>query len=247
MGKASSTKKVARAARTGGGRTSRGSRTSLFWPAFIGIVVVLGTAGIVYSKDQRAPDTTRPRAGGNGVAGDHWHAAIGIDVCGTFLPNLTDKNKDTLGIHTHGEGIAHIHPFSTVASGNRATLKVFFDMVGARVSDTQMTVPGTDAKKNGQKCGDKAAEIQVKTWPNKNPDTNGTVIAVNPSDIRPKDGELITIAFVPKGDDIPRPPSADQLDKLTDVGAQSTTTIPGDTSTTVPPTTEPPATTTSVP
>ena len=40
----------------------------------------------------------------------------------------------------------------------------------------------------------------------------------NPSDLRfSGDGELITLAFVPSDAEIRRPPSADQLDKLTDV------------------------------
>jgi hypothetical protein len=229
MGKASSSKKVARVARTGGGRTRRGSSTSWFWPVFVGIVVVLGTAGIVYSKDQRQPDNTRPRASANGVTGDHWHAAVGFDICGTFAPAISNQT-DISGIHTHGDGVVHIHPFSSVSSGKNATLKVFFDTVKAKVDETDIQLPGAPAKKNGQKCGDKAAEVRIKTWPNRAPDTSGTTATGNPANIRPRDGELITIAFVPKDDDIPRPPSADQLDKLNDVGDQSAnTTVPGDT------------------
>jgi len=227
MGKASSSKKVARAARTGGGRTAKGSSTSWFWPVFIGIVVVLGTAGIVYSKDQRQPDTSHPRQGKAGQAQDHWHAAVGFDICGTFAPNITDE-ADPTGIHTHGDGIVHIHPASPLASGKRATLKVFLDAVKAKVSASQIALPGQPAKKNGDKCGDKPGEVQVKTWANRGPDTPGFVSMGNPSDLRPKDGELVTIAFVPKGDDIPRPPSASQLDKLNDVGPTATpTTVPG--------------------
>lgn len=223
MGKASSSKKVARVARTGGGRTRRGSSTSWFWPVFVGIVVVLGSAGIVYSKDQRQPDTSRPRAAGNGVTGDHWHAAIGFDICGTFAPNISDQT-DVSGIHTHGDGVVHIHPYSSVAAGKRATLGVFFSTVKAKVTGSEIQLPGQPDKKNGQKCGDRPAEVQVKTWPNRNPDTPGAVFTGNPADLRPGDGELITIAFVPNGTDIPRPPSAEQLGKLNDVGDQSSTT-----------------------
>lgn len=230
MGKASSSKKVARAARTGGGRTTKGSSTSWFWPVFIGIVVVLGTAGIVYSKDQRQPDNSHPRVGGAGVAQDHWHAALGIDICGTFAPNITDET-DPSGIHTHGDGIVHIHPASVVAAGRRATLGVFFDAVKAKVSSSQIRLPGQAGKANGDKCGDKPGEVQVRTWPNRGPDTPGVPYKGNPADLRPKDGELITIAFLPTGtknEDIPRPPSASQLDKLNDVGPTATsTTVPG--------------------
>lgn len=224
MAKVSSSKKVARVARTGGGRTRKG-QTSMFWPVFIGVVVVLGTIGIVYSKNQRQPDKTRPRAGGAGHAGDHWHAALGFDVCGTFLPNITDQ-KDVSGIHTHGDGVVHIHPFSSLAAGKRATLNVFFKTVNAKVTSSEIRLPGQQAKTNGEKCGDKPGVVQVKTWPSAAPDAGGTMYTGNPSNLRPKDGELVTIAFVPKGDDIPRPPSADQLSKLSDLGPPTSSTIP---------------------
>jgi len=197
MGKASSSKKVARAARTGGGRTTKGSSTSWFWPVFIGIVVVLGTTGIVYSKDQRQPDTTRPRQGKAGQAQDHWHAAIGFDICGTFAPNITDENDPT-GIHTHGDGVAHIHPASPLSSGRRATLGVLFDATKAKMSSSQIGLPGRPAKRNGDKCGDTSGEVQVRTWPNRKPDTPGVPYTGNPADLRPQDGELNTVAVLPK-------------------------------------------------
>src|SRR5687768_15606849 len=99
MGKASSAKKVARAARTGGGRTRRGT-TSWVWPGLMAVVVILGTAGIVYSRDQRQPDNTRP------LTTDHWHAAVGYYICGSFVPNLPEGD-DPLGIHGHGDNIVH--------------------------------------------------------------------------------------------------------------------------------------------
>ena len=51
MGKASSNKKVLRAASTGGGRTSRGS-TPWGWYSVVAVAVVLGTVGIVFSRQQ---------------------------------------------------------------------------------------------------------------------------------------------------------------------------------------------------
>ena len=216
MGKASTNKKVARASRTGGGRTAKGSNTSWFWPVFIGIVVVLGTTGIVYSKDQRQVDTSAPRPAEDGKPQDHWHAALGVYVCDTFMPTLTDQT-DPSGIHSHGDGVVHIHPFSEVAAGRRATLGTYFKAIKATVNSSEIDIPGQDNQKNGKKCGDKPAVIQTMTWPDKNPDTPGTRVEGNPSDIRLKDRELITIALVPEGADIPRPPSADTLDNLSDV------------------------------
>ncbi len=234
MGKASSNKKVARAARTGGGRTAKGQSTSWFWPVFIGIVVVLGTAGIVHSKAQRQTDTAAPRPAENGRPQDHWHAALGIYVCDKFMPPVTDQT-DPSGIHTHGDGVVHIHPFSEVAAGRRATLGTYFKAIKAQVSSSQITIPGQGTERNGKKCGDKSAEIQTMRWADRNPETEGIRYTGDPSDLRLRDGELITIALVPEGAEIPRPESAGQLDNLTDLGDQpAPTEIPADPSASVP-------------
>src|SRR6476619_3770453 len=119
MGRASSSKKVARAASTGGGRTARGARP-LLWYGAITLVVILGVAGIVSSRaEHRASasgNTTPPVANK-----DHWHAAYGVYLCDQFAPPITDT-RDPKGIHTHGDGIIHIHPFVRSSSGNNATL-----------------------------------------------------------------------------------------------------------------------------
>ncbi|HEX2043691.1 MAG TPA: hypothetical protein VHF24_13740 [Acidimicrobiales bacterium] len=240
MGKASSSKKVARVARTGGGRTKRGS-TSWFWPVFIGVVVVLGTAGIVQAKMERQADASPPRIPGDGRPGDHWHAALGFYVCDTFLPNIADET-DPLGIHTHNDGVVHIHPQRTAAAGRNARLGVFMDAVKGEVSESEIRVPGQETKKNGMKCGEKPARVQAKTWPSKDPNVEGTMFNGDPADIRFTDGQLITVAFVPDGTDIPRPVSAPNLDRLTDVPGATTTTAPGAT-----PSTEPGATDTTAP
>lgn len=245
MGKASSAKKVARAARTGGGRTRRGT-TSWVWPSLMAAVVILGSAGIVYSRDQRQPDNTRPLAAASGRAGDHWHAAIGFDICGTFVPDLPEGN-DPLGIHGHGDGVVHIHPFGASASGKRAVLGIYFDSVGASLSANKIALPGQDTKHNGDKCDNGPGVVQTKVWDTRAPTDQGHIVPGDPSKIRPQDGMLITIAFVPTGTDIPKPPSEPQLDKLSDVGPQadSSTTVPDPNAPTTSSTTPPSTTTTS--
>jgi hypothetical protein len=224
MGKASSAKKVARAARTGGGRTRRGT-TSWVWPAMMGLVVILGTAGIVQARQQRQPDNTRPFAAVAGRAADHWHAAIGFYVCGSFVPNLPEGD-DPLGIHGHGDNIVHIHPFGASSAGKRATLEVFFDTVRADISDDKLELPGQDTKRNGDKCENGEGRIQTKVWDTRAPSDQGRLVEGDPSNLRPKDNQLITIAFVPEGTDIPRPPSESTLDNLSDVGTPTTVAVP---------------------
>src|SRR5688500_8951767 len=98
------TKKVTRAAMTGGGRTSRGTTSWIYWVVMT-LVVVLGTAAIVVSRDERrdeiaASDSlTRPKVGE-----DHWHAAYGIFICDKFVSPFTEQ-RDPEGIHTHSDGV----------------------------------------------------------------------------------------------------------------------------------------------
>jgi hypothetical protein len=186
-------------------------------------VVVLGTAGIVYSRDERQPDTTRPLPPIAGRAGDHWHAAIGFYICGQFAPNLPE-GSDPLGIHGHGDNIVHIHPFGTSASGKRARLGVWFDTENVDINATSIKLPDQDRKRNGDDCDNGKGKLQMKVWDSQDPSDPGRIIDGDPRNFRPQDGQLITIAFVPEGTDIPRPPSAATLNNLSDVGPQASTT-----------------------
>lgn len=184
-------------------------------------VVVLGTAGIVYSRDQRQPDNTRPYAAVAGRAADHWHAAIGFHVCGAFTPNLPEGD-DPLGIHSHGDNVVHIHPFGASSSGKRATLEVFFDTVGADISDDKIELPGQDTKRNGDSCPDGEGVIRTKVWDTRDPADQGRIVEGDPSSLRPQDSQLITIAFGDANADIPKPPSEPKLNDLDDVAPQRT-------------------------
>lgn len=239
----STTRKVTKVARTGGGRTKRGQSSWIF-PTFITTVVILGTFLIVFSRNQRQPDTSPPRIG------DHWHSAIGFYLCDSFAPNVPDNGEDPLGIHTHGDGVVHTHPFGAQASGRNAKLELWFDTVGANVTQNQIRLPGQDARRNGERCGDREARVVTRVWDTRT--AEGRIVEGNPGDIRLGNNQLITVAFVPDGTDIPKPPSEPQLDNLSDVpGATTTTvspsTVPGETTTTAPgaTTTAPGATTTT--
>lgn len=195
------------------------------------LVVVMGTAGVVYSREQRNPDLTPPRA----PQIDHWHTAIGFYICGTFAPHVQSEN-DPLGIHTHNDGVVHTHPFNSRAAGDRARLRVFFDAVGAEIDENELQLPGHDAKRNGEKCEGRDARVRTRVWDTRAPSDQGRIYEGDPGDIRLKDNQLITIGFVPDGVELPRPPSEPQLDNLTDVPG-ATTTVPA----------EPGATTTTAP
>lgn len=195
MGKASSSKKVSRVARTGGGRTTRRSAGSWGFPLVMGIVVLVGVLGIWLSRDA----AHHSAAADQPTVNDHWHSAYGFDVCGSFLPDLPQP-PNLIGLHTHGDGVIHIEPQDPVLdTGKHATLGRFISgYPGLELSRTSFTVLGQTWKNGEPKCDNKAGFVVVKS--------NGKVTS-DPTNLRvPKNG-WITIAFVPKGADVPPPPN----------------------------------------
>jgi hypothetical protein len=240
MGKASSAKKVARAARAGG-RSSAGRQRNLLFPGVIGAIVLLGSALVWYAADDRKGDTSIPPV----VGEDHWHAAYGIYVCGEWQPDIPEF-ENTTGIHTHGDGVIHIHPFSQSGAGENATLGTFLEDTDVKLSDDQLTIgknelpDGAKTWKEGEdKCDGKDAELVVAQWEDvSDENAKPALLTSGLRDIRFRgDGEGYTIAFMPEGDtDIPKPPTAANLAELgaVDAGAEagSTTSAPGGSSTT---------------
>jgi hypothetical protein len=267
MAKTSSSKKVARVARTGGAKRRRvRERPKIGFGLGIFVIVVLGSLTVFFARTQRIDSAAAAEQ--PAVNKDHWHMAYGFYVCDHFLPAFTDKDpsSDPNGIHTHGDGVVHIHPFSSLSSGKRAKLQIFFDTTNVKVTASEIKLTTDNVThKNGQHCDSGTvgtAEVQTKVWNTRDPSDQGHIVSGNPANIHPTDGMLITIAFVPPGTDIPRPPSADQLDKLSDLGtnptdattdttvptdptASSTSTVPADPNAST--TTSAPATSTTVP
>jgi len=88
-----------------------------------------------------APGSAPGVAGGrdNGpLVGDHWHNVFGVNICGTWMPDLM-STIDEFGIHSHQDGLIHIHPFDANAAEENATLDVFFDAMQIEVSNNGIT------------------------------------------------------------------------------------------------------------
>jgi hypothetical protein len=213
MARGDSGKKVSRASRAGG-KVRSAQQRSLLFPGFIVGVVVVGVLLVVLSLDENVASTEPP------VFGDHWHAAYGVYVCDEFLAPLpTDAGGD---LHTHGDGLIHIHPASNAATGTKATLGLWADTAGMGVDDESIDMPGDefDVNESDDDCAGEDAEIQIAVWA---PtafnqagqatawDDDPTIITEDVEDVRPQDNDLVTMAFVPADAEIPQPPSIGAL------------------------------------
>ncbi|HVA75567.1 MAG TPA: hypothetical protein VNF71_13495 [Acidimicrobiales bacterium] len=249
MGKASSNKKVARAAGTGGGRTYRG-RTP--WPYFgvIVLIFVLGIVGTVTSRDRRLSQINNQGSTAPTV-GTTWHEGYAVYACGKFLPFIQHA-KNPQGITTSTPGIILIQPKVKAAAGKNATLGKFASAVGMTLNAAEMQLPGGTLYQDGNKCSGKPGHVYVKEFAFVG-DTvgrlyngaKGQLPKLDPREIPLQDQALLTIAFVPSSDasKIPPPPAqvSTSLGNLATSSSTSTTTP----SPATPPTTTAPATSTT--
>jgi len=217
MGKASSAKKVARAARAGG-RVSSGQPRSLLFPSVLTLVVVLGLALVVYARDDRLNDDL----GGVPQISDHIHQALAVNICGEPQADIPEF-ESPIGIHTHGDGVVHIHPFSQLGVGSNATLERYFkdarDDGGLEValSNTKLTYLGETYEEGETKCdGVDDPVLRMAYWPNVQDEASEPEITTGDfTDIRlTDDGGGITIFYGDPDADIPKPPNAEDLAEL---------------------------------
>lgn len=201
-----SSKKVARAARAGQTAGTPGKeQRELGFPLALAAVIVVGIALVAFARANRDTTALTP------TFGDHWHIAYGIYDCTTedFLPNLADPQTPNSGIHTHGDGVVHLHPRGSDATGNNAQLKQFLDATRTEINDdTELTFPDRDALVEGVMCNGEPAILQLARFA---PGTQElvSVTTENVEDYRfIEDQEAITLALAPAGAEIPPPPQA---------------------------------------
>lgn len=120
------------------------------------------------------------------IAGrDHWHAAYQVFICGERQPNFPTWRG---GVHTHVDGIIHIHPFLPSEQGQGARLVKWFEYGGGKLTQTEMRMPGSrETFKNGDSCPNGSQGVlQVLV--------NGETME-GWSDYIPKDGDRVLIVF----------------------------------------------------
>jgi hypothetical protein len=248
MGKASSTKKIQRVQRAGTKKVA-GQRRPIGFPLAIAAIVVLGSVGIWLARESKVSVADAAPV----INQDHWHYAFGFYQCDSYPDGLqkpTDATSDVLGIHSHGDGLIHIHPFSTSTAGKRATLGKFLEQEGITMTADELTFPasmGGATFKNGDTCtidGKKQkAELKVFVWPPQaSAKVKPDVFTDDFDNIRfTQDQGILSLAFVPESvKKIPLPPSIDALKAPADLNEGtpqpdvSSTVVPGAPSTTAP-------------
>ncbi|HYU38668.1 MAG TPA: hypothetical protein VEM59_02375 [Acidimicrobiia bacterium] len=225
---------------------------SFGWNVGIALVAVLGVALVIWTvAGRRSEAVAAPRAGNpaTGEPGDHWHASLDVYACSGWLttpaPEFETKadNPDIrVGIHSHGDGLIHIHPFNSSESGKNATLGKFLEYGGWSASSSSLDLwPGSDGKavkeKNGDACklADGSEKKGTLTWY-----VNGKKQSGNPSEYQPKDRDKIALVFAPEGTrfaDLGTPPNSQRVP--TDETPFST--APGGTAPSTVPETPPPS------
>jgi hypothetical protein len=172
----------------------------LGFPLTIAAVVILGIVLVIAARDSREPKAS-PRVGA-----DHWHAAYAIYDCNTFLsPFQSEFDPD--GIHSHGDGVIHIHPFNSGAAGDGAQLGVFLEAMGATVREDRITGPGFELDA-GTNCNGEPTVIRVARFNILNLESGPVEVYSEDLDsVRFLENlEAFTIARVPLGAEIPPPP-----------------------------------------
>ncbi|HEU5302220.1 MAG TPA: hypothetical protein VFW06_08270 [Acidimicrobiia bacterium] len=217
---AKSRSKYTRARIRAAGRRPKKRGGATWFYSLLALIVVGGVVGVALARPDSA-DAVPPQPGNpaTGAPGDHWHAAIAANICGTWLgaaaefETAADNPNVRSGIHTHGDGFIHIHPFTASEGGTNATLDRFLTYGGWLASETSLelwsgpaSAPDRTTWSNGDKCPPGtpfAGQKGVVQWSIDCAPEKG-----DPSRVKLEDQAVYSLAFLPKGEDIGVPPNA---------------------------------------
>jgi hypothetical protein len=194
---------------------------SVGWNVAIAAVVIVGIVLVVITvSSNKSEGGSGPPHFANattGQPGDHWHTYLGVDICGEWLSNVPafediPGTSVRAGIHSHGDGLIHTHPYASSEAGTNATLGKYATYGEWSVSSDSIdawTGPKSDAGQKSWSNGDKCPFGQYKgkegqlVWA-----VDAKTRTGNPSDYHQQDGATIAIGFLPKGVKLPFPPDA---------------------------------------
>lgn len=192
-------------------------------------LVVAATVGAVVLE--QGHDTPAPADPTGPLVGDHWHTAYGFDLCGDWK-TLTGNQEETVvtngeqtyangqyaatGVHSHDDGLIHLHPFTAAGEGENATLGLFLDVYGVELTDDTLHFPpdqgGDRYDERTTTCDGETGQLSVTVWPDAHSPDQSTTYVDNLADIRLTDHGAITIAFTADDQSIQQPPSVEDMD-----------------------------------
>jgi hypothetical protein len=170
------------------------------FPMAVALVVVLGSLLVLWARTDREA-TSAPRVG------DHWHSVYDIYVCDSFRSKVV-LETDPNGIHTHGDGLLHIHPFNKLASGRDAVLGEFFSAFGGRIDDASVLLDTGEELVEGADCGGQPTVLKVARFDADDLERDPEVVTEDLAGVRfLKNREAFTVAMVPADVEPPAPRS----------------------------------------
>jgi hypothetical protein len=173
------------------------------------LVVGIGVVAALTAPDSGRAEPSAP-ATDTGIAptaGDHWHAALGVDDCGTWTPNWLTPVSPSIGspvragteiyagLHSHGDGLINIEPATSDEMGRYATLGQYFKFAGFELSATSISFAKTVNEENGLPCNGKPGVLR---WA-----VNGQEHHGNPAAYVLHNGDVIELVFTAAGETMP--------------------------------------------
>jgi hypothetical protein len=143
--------------------------------------------------------------------GDHLHEAYGVYVCDRYAAPLADQLGDRYGIHTHEDGLIHVHPTAVESTGAGAVLARFAEEVGLGLEQGSLTLPDGSRFQDGDDCGGAAGTVRVLTWDSPD-DPSPEIVEEAPGEVPVRtNGAVLAVVFAPEDAEIPQPPWAVSL------------------------------------
>lgn len=207
----------------------------LGWPAaiaaslllLVGLVAVVGnrrsanTNDVATGIEERLRTETQPLQNY-----DHWHSVYGVwdctlaDGAGDWVPHFA-SNQDVSGIHSHNDGVIHIHPFHEWSAGENAQLGLFTTEMQVELSDDAMVLDdGRELREGVTTCNGEPATLHLRHWDFDFQAETGEapqIITENLASARfENDREAWVIAFAPLDAELPMIPQ-ERFDTLNNV------------------------------
>ena len=211
-------------ARTGG---------NTVWYAAAFILVIGGVLAVMLSR-------SNSNGGVGPTLSDHWHAALGVNDCGTWVPNWAWPPGNTsqgvpsqagsngalyAGLHSHGDGLIHMEPSGTTDEGKNATVGKYFKYGGWKLSETSISFVNVN-EKNGNKCNGKPGVLR---WA-----VNGKERHGDPAKYKLFNADVVEIVFTTASAKLPPQTAMPSYSELQSVLGQTNPTEPAPTISSVP-------------